>query len=152
MVGLVVASHGRLAEELVATAEQIVGKLPAVATCNIEPGTSVEDLRAKMKQAVARVDSGDGVIVMADLFGGTPCKESLMMCQRGNLEVLAGVNLPMIIKANSLRSEELPLAEMARALASASQRTITCASELLREAQKPKPPKQEEAPPPPQQT
>ncbi|HEX8822713.1 MAG TPA: PTS mannose transporter subunit IID, partial [Archangium sp.] len=63
MVGLVVASHGRLADELVATAEQIVGKLPAVATCNIEPGTSVEDLRAKMKQAVAGVDQGEGVIV-----------------------------------------------------------------------------------------
>ena len=154
MVGLVVASHGHLAEVLVATAEQIVGKLPAVATCNIEPGTSLEDLRAKMKQAVARVDTGEGVIVMADLFGGTPCKESLMMCQRGNLEVLAGVNLPMIIKANSLRAEELPLAEMARALVLHAQRTITCASELLREAQKPKPPKQPEEgqQQPPQQT
>jgi PTS system mannose-specific IIA component len=135
MVGLVVASHGRLAEELVATAEQIVGKLPAVATCNIEPGTSAEDLRAKMKQAVAKVDDGEGVIVMADLFGGTPCRESLMMCQRGNLEVLAGVNLPMILKANSLRGEHLPLAEMANLLASHGQRNITCASALLREAQ-----------------
>jgi PTS system mannose-specific IIA component len=135
MVGLVVASHGRLAEELVATAEQIVGKLPAVATCNIEPGISVEDLRAKMKQAVARVDDGEGVIVMADLLGGTPCKESLMMCQRGNLEVLAGFNLPMILKANSLRSEHLPLPEMASLLASYGQRNITCASALLREAQ-----------------
>lgn len=135
MVGLVVASHGRLAEELVATAEQIVGKLPAVATCNIEPGTSAEDLRTKMKQAVAKVDDGEGVIVMADLFGGTPCRESLMMCQRGNLEVLAGVNLPMILKANSLRGENLPLAEMANLLASHGQRNITCASALLREAQ-----------------
>ncbi len=135
MVGLVVASHGRLAEELVATAEQIVGKLPAVATCNIEPGTSVEDLRAKMKQAVARVDDGEGVIVMADLFGGTPCYESLMLCQRGFLEVLAGVYLPMILKANSLRAEHLPLPEMANLLASYGQRNITCASALLREAQ-----------------
>ncbi len=135
MVGLVVASHGRLADELVHTAEQIVGKLPAIATCNIEPGTSVEDLRAQMKQAVAHVDEGDGVIVMADLFGGTPCKESLMMCQRGNLEVLAGVNLPMLLKANSLRSEALPLPEMATLLAAYAQRNITCASALLREAQ-----------------
>ena len=135
MVGLVVASHGRLAEELVSTAEQIVGKLPAVATCNIEPGTPVEELRAKMKQAVARVDEGEGVIVMADLFGGTPCKESLMMCQRMNLEVLAGVNLPMLLKANSLRTEQLPLPEMANQLASYGQRNITCASALLREAQ-----------------
>jgi PTS system mannose-specific IIA component len=72
---------------------------------------------------------------MADLLGGTPCKESLMMCQRGNLEVLAGVNLPMLLKANSLRSETLPLPEMATLLASYGQRNITCASALLREAQ-----------------
>lgn len=135
MVGLVVASHGRLAEELVSTAEQIVGKLPAVATCNIEPGTPVEELRAKMKQAVSLVDDGEGVIILADLFGGTPCKESLMMCQRMNLEVLAGVNLPMLLKANSLRNEQLSLPEMANQLASHGQRNITCASALLREAQ-----------------
>ena len=135
MVGLVVASHGRLADELVHTAEQIVGKLPAVATCSIEPGTSVEDLRAQMRQAVARVDDGEGVIVMADLFGGSPCKESLMMCQRGNIEVLAGVNLPMLLKANSLRNEQMPLAEMALLLATYGQRNITCASALLRESQ-----------------
>jgi PTS system mannose-specific IIA component len=135
MVGLVVAAHGRVAEELVSTAEQIVGKLPAVATCNIEPGTPVEELRAKMKQAVTRVDEGEGVIILADLFGGTPCKESLMMCQRMNLEVLAGVNLPMLLKANSLRSEQMSLPEMANQLASHGQRNITCASALLREAQ-----------------
>ena len=138
MVGLVVASHGRLADELVTTAEQIVGKLSAVATCNIEPGTSLEDLRAKMRRAVAEVDQGEGVIVMADLFGGTPCKESMMMCSercQGLLEVLAGVNLPMLLKANSLRSEAMPLAEMAAQLASHGQRNITCASALLREAQ-----------------
>jgi PTS system mannose-specific IIA component len=72
---------------------------------------------------------------MADLFGGSPCKESLMMCERGNLEVLAGVNLPMILKANSLRGEHLPLPEMATQLTSYGQRNITCASALLREAQ-----------------
>src|SRR4051812_13682547 len=113
MVGLVVATHGRLADELVLTAEQIVGKLPAVATVSIEPGTALEDLRAKIKNAVRAVDSGEGVIVLADLFGGTPCKESLMMCQRGNLEVLAGVNLPMLLKATSLCGEHLPLPELA---------------------------------------
>ncbi|ABF89943.1 PTS system, mannose/fructose/sorbose family, IIA component [Myxococcus xanthus DK 1622] len=138
MVGLVVAAHGRLAEELVSTAEQIVGELPAVAACNIEPGTPVEDIRAKMKQAIARVDEGAGVIILADLFGGTPCKESLMMCQRMNVEVLAGVNLPMLLKANSLRSEQLSLPEMANQLASHGQRNITCASALLREAQQPR--------------
>ena len=135
MVGLVVATHGRLADEMVATAEQIVGKLPLVATCSIEPGTALEDLRAKLRSAVSEVDQGAGVIVLADLFGGTPCKESLMMSQRLNIEVLAGVNLPMLLKANSLRSEQLPLAEMANLLAAHAQRNITCASALLREAQ-----------------
>ncbi|HEX8818621.1 MAG TPA: PTS mannose transporter subunit IID, partial [Archangium sp.] len=105
----------------------------------IEPGTSVEDLRVRMRQAMEAVDQGDGVIIMADLFGGTPCKESLMMCsercQAGKVEVLAGVNLPMLLKANSLRLEELPLPEMASQLASYGQRNITCASALLREAQ-----------------
>lgn len=134
MVGLVVATHGRLAEEMVLTAEQIVGKLASVATCSITPGTSPEDVRAQMRKAVTGVDEGEGVIVLADLFGGTPCKESLMMCQSGrNVEVLAGVNLPMLLKANSLRSEAMPLAELASALAAYGQRNITCASALLRD-------------------
>ncbi|MCI0670828.1 MAG: PTS sugar transporter subunit IIA [Myxococcaceae bacterium] len=139
MVGLVVASHGRLAEELVATAEQIVGKLPSVATCSIEPGSPPEAIRERVRVAVESVEEGDGVIVLADLFGGTPCKESLMLCQRRSLEVLAGVNLPMLLKANSLRSEAMALPDMAEALANHAQRNITCASALLRHAQERRP-------------
>lgn len=135
MVGLVVASHGRLAEELVATAEQIVGKLPAVATCSIEPGASPEAIREQLHAAVNSVESGAGVIVLADLFGGTPCKESLMLCADRPLEVVAGVNLPMLLKASSLREEVMPLPELALALAAHAQRNITCASALLRSAQ-----------------
>ena len=138
MVGLVIATHGRLADEMVSTAEQIVGKLPSVATCSIEPGSPLESLRSRIREAIARVDEGSGVIVLADLFGGTPCTQSLMLCQEGNLEVITGVNLPMILKANSLRSEDLPLPEMASALASYGQRNITCASALLRETQVPR--------------
>jgi PTS system mannose-specific IIA component len=134
MVGLVVATHGRLADELVATAEQIVGKLGNVATCSVEPGSLCEDLRGKIREAIHSVDQGDGVIVMADLFGGTPCKESLMLCRDTNLEVVAGVNLPMLLKANSLRLDPMPLAEMAQALVSYGQRNINVASALVREA------------------
>jgi PTS system mannose-specific IIA component len=132
MVGLVVASHGRLARELVATAEQIVGELGGVSTVSIEPGSAPEQIRALMESAVHAADSGDGVIVLADLFGGTPCKESLMLCQKEHLEVLAGVNLPMLLKANSLRRERMELADLAHALASYGQKNITCASDLLR--------------------
>jgi PTS system mannose-specific IIA component len=134
MVGLVVAAHGRLAEELVATAEQIVGKLAAVATVSIEPGSAPENIRSKMKAAVHATDEGQGVIVLADLFGGTPCKESLMLCGQEHIEVLAGVNLPMVLKANSLRQETLELTDLAHTLATYGQKNITCASDLLRTA------------------
>jgi mannose PTS system EIIA component len=133
MVGLVVATHGRLADELVATAEQIVGKVPAIATVSLEPGAAPAEIREKMRSAVSAVDQGDGVIIMADLFGGTPCKESLMLCKSMSLEVLAGVNLPMLLKASSLRSESMPLPDLAHALTQYAQRNITCASDLVRE-------------------
>ena len=116
MVGLVVAAHGRLAEELVVTAEQIVGPITEVKTVGIEPGSSPEVIRQQMRDAVHELDSGEGVLVLADLFGGTPCKESLMLLQKEHLEVLAGVNLPMLLKAASLRREHLPLPELARTL------------------------------------
>ena len=138
MVGLVIAAHGHLAEELVSTAEQIVGELPAVATCSVEPGSSPEEIREKMCRAVESVDTGEGVIVLADLFGGTPCNQGLMLSRQHRMEVLTGVNLPMVLKANSLRSEKLSLPELAAALARYGQKNITCASAMLREAQVPR--------------
>jgi PTS system mannose-specific IIA component len=135
MVGLVIAAHGHLAEELVATAEQIVGKLPMVATCSIEPGTAPEVFCEQMRQAVASVDSGQGVLVLADLFGGTPCNQGLLLIRDRPLEVVTGVNLPMVLKANSLRSEPMPLPQVAAALASYGQKNITIASAMLREAE-----------------
>jgi len=134
MVGLVVATHGRLAEELVATAEQIVGSLPAVATCIVDPGASPQQIRQRMRDAVAAVDHGEGALALVDLFGGTPCKEALMLCHAGTLEVVAGVNLPMLLKAHSLRQEPMALSDMAHALAQHAQKTITCASDLVRDA------------------
>jgi mannose PTS system EIIA component len=133
MVGLVVAAHGHLADELVTTAESIVGKLAGVATCSIEPGVSPEEIRQKMSRAISSVETGDGVIVFADLFGGTPCNQSLTLSREHRLEVLTGVNLPMLLKANSLRAEALPLEELATALTQYGQKNITCASALLRE-------------------
>lgn len=131
MVGLVVASHGRLADELVATARQIVGDVPCVATLSVEPGCSPEDIRARVKDAVKSVDQGDGVLVFADLIGGTPCTQSLSLCQSARIEVVTGVNLPMLLKANSLR-DQVPLRDLAHQLAVYGQKNIACASELMR--------------------
>ncbi len=133
MVGLVVAAHGHLAEEMVATARGIVGELPRVTTCSVEPGASLEEIRARMKDAISRVDDGDGVIVLADLLGGTPCTQGLSLCVQARVEVLTGFNLPMLIKASTLRDGSSTLGELAQQLANYGQRNITCASELLRQ-------------------
>jgi mannose PTS system EIIA component len=132
MVGLVIAAHGRLAQELVSTAEQIVGSLDRVATCSVEPGAAPDDIKQRIREAMCAVASDEGVIVFADLIGGSPCTQSLSMCQKANIEVLTGVNLPMLLKANSLRGHHLPLRELAHALAAYGQKHITCATEALR--------------------
>jgi PTS system mannose-specific IIA component len=131
MVGLVVASHGHLADELVATARQIVGDVENIATLSVEPHSSPEEIRARIKEAVKSVDDGEGVLVFADLIGGTPCTQSLSLCQLARIEVVTGVNLPMLLKANSLRGQ-VPLLELAHQLAQYGQKNITCASDLLR--------------------
>lgn len=134
MVGLVIASHGRLAEELVSTATHIVGPLAKVATCSVVPGSSAEDVKQLIRDAVKAVDEGDGVIVFADLIGGSPCTQSLSLCQQARLEVITGVNLPMLLKANSLRSgpQAPELTDLAHQLAAYGQRNITCATDVLR--------------------
>lgn len=133
MVGIVVASHGQLAAELVATARQIVGDFSQVATCSVVPGTSSDELRADIRRAVSEVDDGDGVLIFADLIGGSPCMQSLTLCDDARLEVVTGVNLPMLMKAASLRNTStLGLRELAEQLAQYGQRNITCATAALR--------------------
>lgn len=133
MVGIVIAAHGHLAEELVATARQIVGELPSVATCSVDPGASPEAYQQQIRSTVKSVDQGQGVIVFADLVGGSPCTQSLSLCQQAQLEVITGVNLPVLLKANTLRLAFTgSLQELACELATYGQRTITCATEKLR--------------------
>lgn len=132
MIGLVIASHGHLAAELLATAEQILGKLSQVETCSVDPGVSSEELRGQLREAVSRVDTGDGVIVFADLVGGSPCNQSLSLCSQKRLEVVTGVNLPMLLKANSLRASEHSLTDVAHALTECGRRSIMCATDAVR--------------------
>ena len=133
MIGIVIAAHGHLAQELANTAKQIVGELPHVSSISVEPGSSMEDLQEHIRAAVKSVDDGDGVVVLADLLGGSPCTQSLMLCQKGKLEVLTGVNLPMLLKANSLRLTMPSLHELAESLAQYGQRNITLASDSVRQ-------------------
>lgn len=103
MVGIVIAAHGHLASELLATAELIVGELQGVIGCNISPALSPQAMEEQLQRAVRVVDQGEGVLVLADLIGGTPCTRSMALCRKARLEVITGVNLPMVLKAHSLR-------------------------------------------------
>ncbi|HSF15422.1 MAG TPA: PTS sugar transporter subunit IIA [Vicinamibacteria bacterium] len=106
MIGLVVVTHGQLARELVAAAEMIVGDLPNVTAVSIGWHESPEDAQKEIEEAVDRVESGKGVVVLTDMFGGTPSNLSLTLLEKGRLEVVTGVNLPMLIRLASLREEE----------------------------------------------
>ncbi|MBX7113872.1 MAG: PTS sugar transporter subunit IIA [Myxococcaceae bacterium] len=134
MIGIVVATHGRLAQALVSTAEEIVGPLPQVTTCAVQPGSSPSEIRGLIAHAVDDVESPEGVLVLADLLGGTPCNESLSLCKDHHVEVLTGVNLPMLLKANSMRDSATSLTQLALELAAYAQKNITCASTLFRSA------------------
>ncbi len=131
MVGLVVATHGKLAEELLRTAEGIVGRLEQSEAVSVGAGSSMEDARARLADAVHRVDTGEGVLVLTDMFGGTPANLALTFLD-AKLEVITGVNLPMILKLATARADSLGLQAAAELVTSHGQKNITLASELLR--------------------
>jgi PTS system mannose-specific IIA component len=131
MVGLVVATHGRLAEEILRTAEGIVGPLEQCEAVAVGAETSMDDARARLAEAVKRVDVGEGVVVLTDMFGGTPANLALTFLDE-KVEVVTGVNLPMILKLATARAESLSLRAAAELLAAYGQKNITLASELLR--------------------
>ena len=131
MIGLVVATHGRLAEEFLRTAEGIVGPLEQCEAVSVAAGASMEDARARLGEAVKRVDRGEGVLVLTDMFGGTPANLALTFLDE-KLEVVTGVNLPMILKLATARQGELALRAAAELVAGHGQKNITLASELLR--------------------
>ncbi len=131
MVGLVVATHGRLGEELVRTAEGIVGPLAQAHALSISAASSMEAAREELREAIRAVDDGDGVLVLTDMLGGTPANLALTFLDE-KIEVLTGVNLPMLLKLAGCRSEKSNLAATAQLVTGYGQKNITLASELLR--------------------
>ena len=130
MIGLVIVTHGRLAEEFVYAMEHVVGPQPAVAAICIGPDDDMEQRRAEILAAAAEVDSGDGAILLTDMFGGTPSNLAISIMDRAKVEVLAGVNLPMLIKLASVRVTE-PLAVAVAKARDAGIKYISVASTLL---------------------
>src|SRR5690606_18895968 len=104
MIGLVLVTHGRLAEEFRHAVEHVVGPQPDFETVSIGADDDMEQRRADIVEAVARADSGAGVIILTDMFGGTPSNLAISVMSPGKVEVIAGVNLPMLIKLTSVRA------------------------------------------------
>ncbi len=130
MIGLVLVTHGRLAVELISALEHVVGPQDAVAPVCIGPDDDMEQRRAEIVSKAEEVESGAGVIVLTDMFGGTPSNLAISIMDRAKIEVIAGVNLPMLIKLVSIR-EDLDLAAAALEAQDAGRKYINIASQLL---------------------
>jgi PTS system mannose-specific IIA component len=130
MIGLVLVTHGRLAEEFVAALEHVVGPQKNVVPICIGPEDDMERRRQDILAAVASVDMGRGVIVLTDMFGGTPSNLSISIIDNAKVEVIAGVNLPMLIKLASVRQTE-DLREAVVKAQNAGRKYISVASSVL---------------------
>ncbi|SCA58229.1 Phosphotransferase system, mannose/fructose-specific component IIA [Candidatus Terasakiella magnetica] len=130
MIGMVLVTHGRLADELIAALEHVVGPQENVSSVCIGPDDDMEQRRADILEQVSNCDTGQGVILLTDMFGGTPSNLAISTMDKANVEVIAGVNLPMLVKLASVRKNE-DLAETAGQGQDAGRKYINIASSLL---------------------
>lgn len=132
MIGVVVATHGKLAEEMIRTAQGVVGPLAQVRAVSFD-ASCTSDMRAEVASAIRSVDTGDGVLMLTDLLGGSPTNLCLsFLADLKGVEVVTGVNLPMLLKLGGLRQSGQPIAQVAHELAEAGRKSIGHASEMLR--------------------
>jgi len=130
MIGLVLVTHGRLATEFRSALEHVVGPQQQLEAITIGPDDDVEQCRKDIVEAVKKVDSGHGVAILTDMFGGTPSNLAISVMSRPKVEVLAGINLPMLVKLAKVRAES-PLAEAVVAAQESGRKYITIASRVL---------------------
>jgi mannose PTS system EIIA component len=131
MIGIVVVTHGQLATELLSATETIVGELPRFTSVSIGWHDETAAARDAIAQAVANAQQGDGVLLLTDMFGGTPSKLAMTFLGQDDVEVLTGVNLPMLISLAG-RSEQANLLDVAREARERARNAIWVASDLLR--------------------
>ncbi len=130
MIGLVLVTNGRLAEELLNALEHVVGKQSNIETISIGSEDDLEARRADILEAVSRADGKNGVIILTDMFGGTPSNLAISLMETGQIEIISGVNLPMLIKLASTRSDA-SLADAVEQAQDAGRKYIHVASQLL---------------------
>ena len=130
MIGLILVTHGKLASEFLVALEHVVGSQKNVATICIGPHDDMEARRNEIAAAIQTVDTGKGVIILSDLFGGTPSNLAISLLDSGRVEVIAGVNLPMLIRLDSAR-KNLDVKEAVATAREAGRKYISVASEVL---------------------
>ena len=133
MIGLVLVTHGRLASEFIVAMEHVVGPQQQIAGICIGPDDDMEERRSQIAEAIRAVDGGLGVIVLTDLFGGTPSNLAISLMKSDKIEVIAGVNLPMLIRLDGAR-KTMDVRGAVAAAREAGRKYISVASEVLGEA------------------
>ena len=130
MVGILIISHGRLAEALISSVQSLVGNLQRIKGVSIWPKDREKEIKDRIQQNMAEVDDGDGVVILTDVMGGTPTNLSLSFLEDGKVEVVTGVNMPMLLTLSSYRKER-SLREIGKLVKKSGRRSITLAKELL---------------------
>jgi PTS system mannose-specific IIA component len=130
MIGLILVTHGKLAKEFVVAMEHVVGPQKLIETVCIGPHDNMEDRRTEIARAIKRADTGEGAIILTDLFGGTPSNLAISLLEVGKIEVIAGINLPMLIRLDSAR-KVMNVRDAVAAAKEAGRKYISVASELL---------------------
>lgn len=133
MIGLVLVTHGRLASEFIVAMEHVVGPQERIAGICIGPDDDMDQRRKDISEAIAAVDDGSGVIILTDLFGGTPSNLAISLMKSDKIEVIAGVNLPMLIRLEGAR-KTMDVRAAVAAAREAGRKYISVASEILGEA------------------
>jgi PTS system mannose-specific IIA component len=133
MIGIVIVTHGQLGEALIETASMIFDERPrAVTAVSIDLSQDVNKLRSRIDKAVQYVDENEGVIILTDMFGGTPSNLSYSFLEEGRIEVISGVNLPILIKAANARNRESKLDVLAKTIEAYGKKSISLASDILK--------------------
>lgn len=131
MIGMILIAHARIADEMVVAAEHVLGKQPLLASLNVVDSDKPDQLQDELSQLIRQTDTGNGVLILADMFGGTPCNVALSCAEPGRVEVLSGFNLPALIKALSLRTQSDDLKEIASDVLQSAQQYICMSSSYL---------------------
>ncbi len=137
MVGIIIVTHGQLARELILITEFIVGKVVGIEAVTTDPKMSADEIKEEISRAIKKVDKGKGVLILTDMFGGTPSNISLPFLEEKKVEILTGVNLPILLKLSTYQGSK-SLSELAEFIKSYGQKNISLASEILKGKKKKK--------------